>query len=158
MTQQQKEKSHPAKSSSSSPTNLLPPPSPQCCRYFNCYICLDSAQSPVITLCGHLFCWPCLYVWFLTHERNLFCPSCRCPLLRSHIVPVIEQKFTKDGNGEKNAGVGGLPPRPKPFSQSSGFNARNIINTEIFQWPNGERARNSLCFTIFLSILWYLFA
>ena len=28
---------------------------------FECNICYDLAQSPVVTLCGHLYCWPCLY-------------------------------------------------------------------------------------------------
>lgn len=28
---------------------------------FECNICLELAQDPVVTLCGHLFCWPCLY-------------------------------------------------------------------------------------------------
>ncbi len=28
---------------------------------FECNICYDLAQSPVVTMCGHLYCWPCLY-------------------------------------------------------------------------------------------------
>jgi len=28
---------------------------------FECNICLETASEPVITLCGHLFCWPCIY-------------------------------------------------------------------------------------------------
>ncbi|KAL2523578.1 E3 ubiquitin-protein ligase RMA1 [Abeliophyllum distichum] len=30
---------------------------------FDCNICLDSAHDPVVTLCGHLYCWPCIYKW-----------------------------------------------------------------------------------------------
>ena len=30
---------------------------------FSCNICLDSVQEPVVTQCGHLYCWPCLYRW-----------------------------------------------------------------------------------------------
>lgn len=30
---------------------------------FECNICYDVAESPVVTLCGHLYCWPCLYRW-----------------------------------------------------------------------------------------------
>ncbi len=30
---------------------------------FECNICYDLAQSPVVTMCGHLYCWPCLYRW-----------------------------------------------------------------------------------------------
>ena len=28
---------------------------------FACNICLELARDPVVTLCGHLHCWPCLY-------------------------------------------------------------------------------------------------
>lgn len=30
---------------------------------FSCNICLDHVQEPVVTQCGHLYCWPCLYRW-----------------------------------------------------------------------------------------------
>ena len=29
--------------------------------YFACNICLELAQDPVVTQCGHLYCWPCIY-------------------------------------------------------------------------------------------------
>ena len=32
-------------------------------RSFECNICLDVARNAVISLCGHLFCWPCLHQW-----------------------------------------------------------------------------------------------
>ena len=35
-------------------------PSVQVRSAFQCNICLHSAKEPVVTLCGHLYCWPCL--------------------------------------------------------------------------------------------------
>ena len=39
------------------------------CHYHNfhwnlpiqCNICLDTARDAVVSMCGHLFCWPCLH-------------------------------------------------------------------------------------------------
>src|SRR5579862_5295617 len=28
---------------------------------FECNICFDAARDPVVTQCGHLYCWPCLH-------------------------------------------------------------------------------------------------
>lgn len=28
---------------------------------YECNICLETASEPIITSCGHLFCWPCIY-------------------------------------------------------------------------------------------------
>ena len=28
---------------------------------FECNICLDIASEPMLTTCGHLYCWPCIY-------------------------------------------------------------------------------------------------
>ena len=33
--------------------------------------------EPVITSCGHLFCWPCLYSWVKTAATDYACPMCR---------------------------------------------------------------------------------
>ena len=30
---------------------------------FACNICLEQVSEPVVTRCGHLYCWPCLYHW-----------------------------------------------------------------------------------------------
>eukprot|EP00978_Attheya_sp_CCMP212_P011300 scaffold27859_cov55-Attheya_sp.AAC.2 len=76
---------------------------------FACNICLDAVSEPVVTRCGHLYCWPCLYRWLepgmLPHERPggpghpdgggvLFnesrrcCPVCKANCTVPTLVPI----------------------------------------------------------------------
>nr|ACJ85980.1 unknown [Medicago truncatula]AFK46167.1 unknown [Medicago truncatula] len=41
---------------------------------FDCNICLDFANEPVVTLCGHLYCWPCIYKWLHVQSDDNFVP------------------------------------------------------------------------------------
>jgi hypothetical protein len=65
-----------------------------------CHICLAPPTDPVATLCGHLFCWPCLYRWLQGQPKP--CPVCRAPV-RS-VIPI----YGSHGEG------GSVPPRPSP--------------------------------------------
>ena len=44
---------------------------------FECNICLDTASEPVLTHCGHLYCWPCLYRWMQSRRSQALCPICK---------------------------------------------------------------------------------
>ncbi|KAH7351746.1 hypothetical protein KP509_19G013000 [Ceratopteris richardii] len=56
---------------------------------FDCHICLDVAQEPVVTVCGHLFCWPCIYEWLHVHSPAKDCPVCKaCVGDDGKIVPL----------------------------------------------------------------------
>jgi hypothetical protein len=46
-------------------------------RSFECNICLDTASDAVISMCGHLFCWPCLHQWLETRPHRQICPVCK---------------------------------------------------------------------------------
>lgn len=41
--------------------------------YFECNICLELAQDPVVTQCGHLYCWPCIYKCVIRHNTPATC-------------------------------------------------------------------------------------
>ncbi|MCO5552292.1 hypothetical protein L7F22_005804 [Adiantum nelumboides] len=50
---------------------------------FSCQICncdINELREPVVTCCGHLFCWACIYRWAHTHRS---CPLCRSFLTRN---------------------------------------------------------------------------
>ncbi|CAI9761380.1 unnamed protein product [Fraxinus pennsylvanica] len=41
--------------------------------HFECNICFDLVQDPIVTRCGHLFCWTCLrtnHYRYRTHHNN----------------------------------------------------------------------------------------
>jgi len=54
---------------------------------FECNICLTAAQKPVVTLCGHLYCWPCLYKW-LNHSKKGECPVCKGGVTTNNVIPI----------------------------------------------------------------------
>ncbi|KAJ3678737.1 hypothetical protein LUZ60_002540 [Juncus effusus] len=91
--------------------------------HFECNICLEMANEPVVTSCGHLFCWPCLYQWLHVHSDHKECPVCKGEVTESNLTPIYGR-----GNADPDADpskkkkkeqVGGseedvkIPPRPR---------------------------------------------
>ncbi|XP_054801450.1 uncharacterized protein LOC129305444 [Prosopis cineraria] len=56
--------------------------------FFDCNICLDLARDPVVTCCGHLFCWPCLYRWLHDHSDAKECPVCKGEVTFKNVTPI----------------------------------------------------------------------
>jgi len=56
--------------------------------FFDCNVCLETASNPVITHCGHLYCWPCVYKWMRASPENATCPVCKAGLSEERIVPI----------------------------------------------------------------------
>eukprot|EP00891_Asterochloris_glomerata_P001203 jgi/Astpho2/1203/Aster-08170 len=55
---------------------------------FDCNICYDLAREPVVTLCGHLYCWPCLYRWMQVQSHCRVCPVCKAGIDDDKVVPI----------------------------------------------------------------------
>ena len=75
---------------------------------FNCNICLDPVTEPVVTRCGHLYCWPCLFRWLepgirseealsswnnftlapTVDESRRCCPVCKAECSIPTLVPI----------------------------------------------------------------------
>nr|PVC53717.1 hypothetical protein MACL_00003585 [Theileria orientalis] len=53
---------------------------------FECNICFDDVNEPVVTRCGHLFCWSCLLSWM--NRRNYQCPICQAGISRENVIPL----------------------------------------------------------------------
>ncbi|XP_058865101.1 E3 ubiquitin-protein ligase RNF5 isoform X1 [Acipenser ruthenus] len=61
---------------------------------FECNICLDTARDAVISLCGHLFCWPCLHQWLETQPNRQECPVCKAGISRDKVIPLYGRGST----------------------------------------------------------------
>jgi len=83
---------------------------------FSCNICFDAVVEPVVTQCGHLYCWPCLYRWlepgmypeeraslgmaFRGYNANILDGSRRvCPVCKSSCsVPMLVPIYVRSSN------------------------------------------------------------
>ncbi|KAM7251043.1 hypothetical protein ACFE04_022926 [Oxalis oulophora] len=84
---------------------------------FDCNICLDSACDPVVSLCGHLYCWPCIYKWLYaqTSKEHAHCPVCKANLSDSSFVPLYGHgKSHSDSQPRSSANQEIVPRRPPP--------------------------------------------
>ncbi|OMO62980.1 Zinc finger, RING-type [Corchorus capsularis] len=78
--------------------------------FFDCNICLDLAREPVVTCCGHLFCWSCLYRWLHVHSDAKECPVCKGEVAVKTLTPIYGRgNITHEP--EEDSGLK-IPPRP----------------------------------------------
>lgn len=94
---------------------------------FNCNICLDTVNDPVVTLCGHLYCWPCIYKWIhyqsasaeYPEKQQPQCPVCKTEVSQKTLVPLYGRGQTTKPSDGKVPDVGMFIPR-RPASPRCG--------------------------------------
>eukprot|EP00295_Goniomonas_pacifica_P041495 CAMPEP_0175994926 /NCGR_PEP_ID=MMETSP0108-20121206/54855_1 /TAXON_ID=195067 ORGANISM="Goniomonas pacifica, Strain CCMP1869" /NCGR_SAMPLE_ID=MMETSP0108 /ASSEMBLY_ACC=CAM_ASM_000204 /LENGTH=192 /DNA_ID=CAMNT_0017327007 /DNA_START=11 /DNA_END=589 /DNA_ORIENTATION=+ len=92
---------------------------------FICRICLEPPEKPVATVCGHVFCWPCLFKWLRVHQQCPQCPVCKAGIeggadpSKAKIVPLFVSDESEDPRRQAEADVPDRPPaeRPEPQQQ-----------------------------------------
>ncbi|KAM0676159.1 hypothetical protein GVAV_000122 [Gurleya vavrai] len=78
---------------------------------FACNFCFESPTEPIVTFCGHVFCWPCYYI--LQHAKKIpCCPTCN---LKVSLYEFVSLKVTNECERTKSEKIMGvLVP---PFSE-----------------------------------------
>ncbi|XP_047332116.1 E3 ubiquitin-protein ligase RMA1H1-like [Impatiens glandulifera] len=86
---------------------------------FDCNICLGLVQDPVVTLCGHLYCWPCIYKWISsnkTEPHNPQCPVCRSDISEKMLIPLYNsQNQSAKPSNENSSNLGNVIPNRPSF-------------------------------------------
>ncbi|KDP20387.1 hypothetical protein JCGZ_05270 [Jatropha curcas] len=77
--------------------------------FFDCNICLHMARDPILTRCGHLFCWPCFYQLSYVHLNVKECPVCMQEITDTNIIPIYGSGNQKSWLKESGLMI---PPRP----------------------------------------------
>lgn len=97
--------------------------------FFDCNVCLDTARDPILTCCGHLFCWACFYQLPYVYSTAKECPVCKGEVTDSNVTPIF-------GNGDSNcvseseSGVK-VPPRPQAHRIESARQQRALSSEAI---------------------------
>ncbi|KRK01932.1 E3 ubiquitin-protein ligase RNF185 [Drosophila yakuba] len=77
--------------------------------FYECNICLETAQNAVVSMCGHLYCWPCLHQWLMTQPNRKLCPVCKSAVDRNKVIPLYGRNDTRREDPRDKT-----PPRPIP--------------------------------------------
>ncbi|PQQ11537.1 RING finger protein 219 [Prunus yedoensis var. nudiflora] len=102
--------------------------------FFDCNICLDLARDPVVTCCGHLFCWPCLYRWLHVHSDAKECPVCKGEVTIKNVTPIYGHGNTMREPDDDSK----IPLRPQARRVES---LRQTIQRSAFNFPVEEMIR-----------------
>lgn len=112
---------------------------------FECNICLDFAVDPVVTLCGHLYCWPCIYKWLQVDSTSTQqCPVCKASLSENALVPLYGRGHSRKRSQQSVE----IPRRPSsvhhqdqsvPESDSPRLTADEDLYTDIHTVPLRHR-------------------
>ena len=97
---------------------------------FECNICFDVAQEPVVTRCGHLYCWGCLFEWMERQGKNT-CPVCKGEVSRASVIPLYtrnQQSHAKD----RTDAEGEIPERPSSQREEAPPQASNFGGFQPF--------------------------
>eukprot|EP00047_Mylnosiga_fluctuans_P003916 m.231663 g.231663 ORF g.231663 m.231663 type:complete len:215 (+) comp12249_c0_seq1:846-1490(+) len=96
---------------------------------YECSICFDAAKEPIVTPCGHLYCWPCINEWM--NKGKLTCPLCNGAIAPDTIIPLYVKGRSAEDPRKKH------PPRPQAHRQEAppqqnGFMPNGFGFTNVF--------------------------
>ena len=85
---------------------------------FECKICMSVANKPVVTHCGHQYCWNCIYTWS-EHKKSktIDCPVCHFIFDIDKVIPLYTTENSSNPTNQSQQEP--APERPRPDHNSS---------------------------------------
>lgn len=101
--------------------------------------CLQLASEPVVTLCGHLYCWPCLYRWLQVQNHCRTCPVCKAGVDRDKVIPIYGRGGNEDPR-TKTKDLTELEVPSRPIGQRPAPVMRNaMLQTNAVNMTTGQQ-------------------
>ena len=85
----------------------------------------------MVTQCGHLYCWQCIFEWMQQPRETLVCPVCKSGIKKDKLIPIFTKEQTDDPRKKADKKIPDRPgaqrsePVRNPDFQSGG--AQNIF-------------------------------
>lgn len=104
--------------------------------FFDCNICLNLAREPIVTCCGHLFCWACIYRWLHIYSDAKECPVCKGEVTLKSVTPIYGRgNHTREPDDDSGIKI---PVRPSGRRVES---LRQTIQRTASSFPMEEMIR-----------------
>ncbi|KAE8713061.1 Thioredoxin M-type 4 [Hibiscus syriacus] len=111
---------------------------------FDCSICFESAKDPVVTLCGHLYCWPCIYKWLNVRASSLdsgpqqkSCPVCKATISSGSLVPLYSHGTSSQSHSKDPHPDMVIPQRPPPPTSNITTTSLHLNHQQYLPQPHG---------------------
>jgi hypothetical protein len=81
---------------------------------FECRICMEKSENPVVTQCGHLFCKECIDRWLNQNNSKVTCPVCKSGVSLERLISInrsteeCEKKQKSEAGVKGNTGINGI--------------------------------------------------
>ncbi|KAL1558920.1 RING-type E3 ubiquitin transferase [Salvia divinorum] len=121
---------------------------------FECNICFGLAQDPVITRCGHLHCWPCLYEWLRFHSQCHECPVCKAVIREEELIPLNGRANTAFHGHRRRSGR--FRVRLREFSGLNGYGSYGGEGEEGGNINNGDNVKKIIFFILLFVVFDFL--
>ena len=103
-------------------------------NYNECPICLNNARLPIVTKCGHIFCWECIKGWVKT-KGKLECPICKDGIKLEEVIKLY--------SGDNEVKKGEVDDRPQQERIKPEVIQPNIYNRVLNNLGLNDYSNNS---------------